>query len=695
MFAVLKMEINDEHIKEAESLIIGGQEFDKKERVPFIKNLESLDLLAVPGSGKTTALMAKLYCLSKHLPFKDGSGILVLSHTNAAVNEIKKQLKPICPKLFNYPNYVGTIQSFVSTFFVNPYYSQFFDCGGLRVDESVYFKEIDHALSKEYSSEVGYFKNSNKGIFFDARFWFDDNLETIITTGISKIPLSIPVPQKWIREHNAETKKEKVLNFITQTKIKLIKQGILHYDDCYYIAMKYIIKKPEVITLFQSRFRYVLIDEMQDLEKFQIDFIDKIFFSITSPTIIQRIGDINQSIFNSGKKVKIQADWQPRNQMYLNDSNRLTPEISGIVNCFTLDRQQDEHGNSRFIVNGIRNIANSIKPHLIIFNEDTKGRLESKFADLIIGFSLHTIPEAQKYGFKIIGWNAKWEDGEEHNNKLRLENIFPKYRKDIESSKESFDSLSKHLQCFDKTKKTLEPARKAILNALIAILRYENKTYPTIVRGKEVNRFYTKNELIKAVQNRIITDDYENFKLNLYTWSFALMTIADCKDVYTSIKYFIQNEFKNWFELAISQETTNFLGEQFIKITADVTNDLGYPQMDIKIAIGTVHSAKGQTHCATMYVETSYHDYETKKLTIVAKKATSTKPEIILPNPLLGQEHSYRVGKDIRAKESLKMMYVGFSRPTHLLCFAVLKDNIGDNLDGYKNAGWEIVDITN
>lgn len=113
------MIINDEHIKEAENLLIGGQEFDKKERVPFIKILESVDLLAVPGSGKTTALLAKLYCLSKNLPFNNGSGILVLAHTNAAVDEIEKQLKPICSKLFNYPNYVGTIQSFVNRFLSN------------------------------------------------------------------------------------------------------------------------------------------------------------------------------------------------------------------------------------------------------------------------------------------------------------------------------------------------------------------------------------------------------------------------------------------------------------------------------------------------------------------------------------------------------------------------------------------------
>ena len=62
--SAMKVEINDIHINEAEHIFIKGNEFDKKERIPFIKNLETCDLLAVPGSGKTTALMAKLYCLA-------------------------------------------------------------------------------------------------------------------------------------------------------------------------------------------------------------------------------------------------------------------------------------------------------------------------------------------------------------------------------------------------------------------------------------------------------------------------------------------------------------------------------------------------------------------------------------------------------------------------------------------------------
>ena len=37
-------------------------------------------------------------------------------------------------------------------------------------------------------------------------------------------------------------------------------------------------------------------------------------------------------------------------------------------------------------------------------------------------------------------------------------------------------------------------------------------------------------------------------------------------------------------------------------------------------------------------------------------------------------------------------MYVGFSRPTHLLCFVVFKENVKEDLDKFKKTGWKVID---
>lgn len=695
------MIIKDDHIREAEKLLINGSRFDGEERIPFIKNLNTCDLLAVPGSGKTTALLAKLFCISKHLPFSDGSGILVLSHTNAAVDEIEKNLKNICPILFGYPNFIGTIQSFVNKFLAN--HACLIKYGSYIAinDNDVFEKEADkffNSLPWKNTEPKG-LKNKLYGRVNYGKDGISDTEKTDnIIKFLKNFELNI-IDRKVIYNESSfytySGNSQAYYLELESWRESLFKKGILNYKDSFSIGEWFLENYPEIKSLLKKRFKFIFIDEMQDLEKFQIDIIDKIFYEECSPSIMQRIGDINQSIYSSGKRVKVEADWVPRNQLYLKGSNRLTSEIANIVNFFTLDRQVDEEGNPRFIVNGLRQLENPIKPHIVLFDNASMIKLEGKFKELIMSFSLQETKEAKKYGYKIIGWNAKWDDDEDHSNKLRLENILESYKKEAKGNREIYDSLSKYLQLFDHEKKTLEAARKAVLNALIHVLRIEGKTYLVKIRGNEVSRYYSKDELIKFIKNPENNCDYELFKKLIYVCANKLTITKEYDFVFKLLKKFITGEFKSWCNLAIIPETQSFMGNEFEEIVIASYTSTPEPSSDreIKIDIGTVHSAKGQTHCATMYVETSYFDYETKKLKVVSKKATSTSPEEYLPNPLLGQEHSYRPQKDSRAKEALKMMYVGFSRPTHLLCFACLKEDITD-INCYEDAGWEVIDLT-
>lgn len=674
------MTVKNEHIEDAERILLNNCQFEETERVPFIKNMESCDLLAVPGSGKTTVLLAKLYCLSKTLD--SNTGILVLSHTNAAIDEIENKLKPYCPNLFEYPNFIGTVQSFVNKFLVFPYLSQVQHNINYVVDEEIYMKEMEFELNRVWSGPIAYLKNKDTSIFYKSRFWFDENGEVIISKGLSQIPIEFPYVRKWDKERTSEIKHKEIRNFITTAKTSLIKKGILHYDDCYFLANRYIFKYPHLKTLLRNRFNYVFVDEMQDLEGFQIELLDRIFFEEESSVVFQRIGDINQAIYSSGKKVKVLADWKPRNELYLTGSNRLTKEVADLVNYFTLDPQNDDEGNAKFLLKGLRNLEDPIKPHLILFNETNKEKLKDTFKDIIKKYALEDTIEGEKYGFKIIGWSANWREGENPRGNLRLENIFNEYKKEQKSSKETFNSLSRYLQFFNHDKITLEPARKTILNALIHILRIEKRTHVAKIRGHDAERYFTKSEMIKFIQNMESNKNYELFKDILYKCSIKLMIDKDYDEVYNLLKDFILTEFKEWFDLGINEETASFIGENFVPfIQSEPIRISESDDYDIEIEINTVHSAKGQTHCATMYVETYYHEYETKK----------TKIENCLKKEL----HNFQIGDETnkRGKEALKMMYVGFSRPTHLLCYAMLKENLTGEIKEFEDAGWEIVEI--
>lgn len=73
------IEITDDDIKWVEMAMGGKIHFDES-RINVIKNMDSVDIQAFPGSGKTTILVAKLAILAKKWPYSN-TGICVLSHT--------------------------------------------------------------------------------------------------------------------------------------------------------------------------------------------------------------------------------------------------------------------------------------------------------------------------------------------------------------------------------------------------------------------------------------------------------------------------------------------------------------------------------------------------------------------------------------------------------------------------------------
>lgn len=685
------MKIDPIHITEAEQIFINGNTFDEAERIKFINYNETCDLLAVPGSGKTTVLLAKLYAMSKQLPFNNGSGILVLSHTNAAVDEIESKLKTNCPKLFEYPNFVGTVQGFVNKFLASPANCLKYGSYITKNDNDIYLNEVKRFYySLQWSQNNSAVKNLKNVLYGKA----NTNKGNISTNEKNDNTISLIYHLKFDFENRKlmyGDKNTTLYKFggsanhhyleLESWKENLLMNGMLNYSDSFYLAKWAMNNYPKIKEQIQNRFKYVFIDEMQDLEETQIELIDSIFAKGEGKTVIQRIGDINQAIYNSGKKVKIECDWKTRNEYYLTGSNRLTKQVSELVNSFTLDSK-----NGKFIVDGKKVLPNGdIPPHLILFTDATKNKLKDKFEQLVYDYKLVDTDEA-KYGYKIIGWTGEREN--EADGKLCLHSIFG-FTKELKTFKEDYNTLSKYLQLFDSEKKTLEAVRKSILNAFINILRLEGKKLEKTVRGKKFDRYYTKSDLIEFIKAYNQEGDYlnacEGFKGKLFIWCFELVTQKNHQTIYAEIVVFINAELKTWFDLSLSSaEIIEFVGTRFTEVRSGLTKVETVIASDDKpnIEIETVHSVKGQTHCATMYVETSYFTYETKK------------PKII--DALTKQSHGFVIGQkkgktevDARGKEALKMMYVGFSRPTHLLCFAALNDNIGDTTT-FESAGWKI-----
>ena len=169
----MEWRIYDQDIQAVEELLLPhGAHFPEDAR-EVIRCWHSTDVAACPGSGKTTVLLAKLKLLADQMPLENGAGICVLSHTNVAVDEIKKRLLGSADKLLGYPNYIGTIQSFIDRFVTVPYLRASTGRSVHTVDDTTYVQHMLHKMkhSEEYGDLDRTTKNSlRNGNQFTNRF---------------------------------------------------------------------------------------------------------------------------------------------------------------------------------------------------------------------------------------------------------------------------------------------------------------------------------------------------------------------------------------------------------------------------------------------------------------------------------------------------------------------------------------------
>lgn len=654
-----EINITDADIEYAEKIILPeGNTFDEERRL-FIRNLSTLDLQAVPGSGKTTALLAKLLILERYMPLKSGRGVLVISHTNAAVDEIKERIGKHCPKLFTYPNFVGTIQSFVDTFLAIPFYTNQFKQKPFRIDNEIYDEQVERFYLKTRNIGLkNYLDRQIDGLAF---------LKSIRITTEDKLISYLNGTPETFKLKDPETATYKSL---LQFKQYLLRKGYLHFDDAYSLANFQLRSISNYPSILQKRFLYVFVDEMQDMDIHQHNLIENVFHPDESTqTIIQRIGDKNQAIYNGGS-VHLENIWSVRDAvMYITGSHRLSPRIARLVQNLALTpnpvvgRNLNPDGT-----------AIDIKPKIFVYKDDTIELVIPAFAEKIRELQISGLISINPtHKFMAVAWRKEHDD----EDKIALSDYWPHFAKSNSGKQIDFKVLEDYVLYFDKEKKTLESLRKNVLNALLKILRLENIL-------DEHDRVYTKRKLINLFKS-LENNEYEKLKLNLYEWSIGCIR-GKSSETITSIREYIPS-FLSLFHKEVNFSTDFINGQSEINIDddEDETQVNTFDSDGINIEIGTVHSAKGQTHSATLYLETFYNrgygNYESERL------RNQLKGENIVDtlNSNVG-------GKD-KIRQTSKMAYVGFSRPTHLLCIAIHKDRFDSFLSDISIADWDVVEI--
>ena len=617
------MRITDEDINKIEGEL--GLSFDDVRR-NILKSNKSIDVQACPGSGKTTLLGAKLLLLAKKWDSLD-TGVCVLSHTNVAKEEIMKVLlqHPAGYKFTSYPHFIGTIQEFVNKFLALPFLRSI----GIKakfIDRDKSVEEIKYHLSRE----TKYYLDKHKPHF---------NFDEIKITSCDGKSIDLSVPGFKVGSTAPSCKN------IEESKGMSIVSGVISYEDMFSFANFAIDKFPNVKSFLIKRFPMVFIDEMQDTQKHQDELIQRLF----NESIIQRYGDANQAIFlGSGTETPNESynskdiddfDYEINNTNRFNNSCTLVDffkvrKKEGVaLSCTDYRREKEDIFKSKYAKEG------DFKHHLILYNSPS-----SKVLEVFGCIVRNEFPSANELVVKAIGNVGR--NKLEEANALTIPHYYNYFDKDKTAKKFSPDKFIDILKlCVTKRDNYYNLFIDACREGLRRNGEYHSKT-DLEDKLKNENKLEVFNKLIFTMMN----GDYPD----LTTWNeykTELLEILKTQD----IAFWGYDSFKEAQSGDVSSPCNTYICENCVHIE-----------------LSTIHGVKGETHDATLVLETKYLDYDLS---------------YFINNP---KEVSKKMGLNELKKE---LLYVATSRPRHLLCLAIGKDRLSEEKIRELSQNWKIVEV--
>lgn len=636
----MELEISNQDIESTEKLLLPeGAHFSEDAR-NVIYCWHSTDVSACPGSGKTTVLLAKLKLLADRMPFVNGAGICVLSHTNIAVDEIRKRLSGYADKILSYPNFIGTIQSFVDKFVTMPYLRNIAGRNVQAVDNLTYAQHMLNRMQNnpKYKALDYVTKNSfNTGGQFTERLEHTQALhirdDGALCVGKQKRALA-----------GADKPSAKQYNTLISDLLKY--EGMIRYQDAYSYAKSAIEDLPEAYTaLFSSRFLYVFIDEYQDCDIVQRQAIDSIFNS--TKCVVIKIGDADQAIYNSANNEV--PDWVPQDGFLpIMTSCRYSQEIAGVICRLKIDKKN--------IITSLGKTG--VKPVLLVFDIERADRVIVEFINVLEKHELFD----NKGIYKAIGAVKK-----EDSSGLKIGSYWSEFDGSVKKQSEY-----NYWGLLDKIIKELLEGKLYKVERLVRKLLCRVFHYAKIkndVSGKE----FSTNTIKK-----FLADNY----IDMYRqWIYELSGLQNIER--EAIDYIMRQKINELLKSMNSQMDDIFdcLPEYFLDKDAVVNRTEKYEKNIFidsirgrRIEFDTIHGVKGETHDATLYLETDRNG--------------ASDLNRILPYFGIGKP-----GSSSLFDYSRKLAYVGMSRPKKLLCVAMQAKTYEKSKEVFVD-DWEIIDLS-
>jgi len=609
-------------------------------RLKVILSSDPLDIEACPGSGKTTLLVAKLAILARNWTERR-RGICVLSHTNVARREIEERLggTPEGKRLLAYPHFVGTIHGFVNEFLAIPW---------LR-SKPLPIRMIDDDICLRRR----WFKLPTNTRFGLQKRNYDHQVLRIADADYSLCEIS------WgNRSLSSGTETYQAIQTACRQSCE---EGFFCHGEMFIWAAELLDRVPQMQGALRQRFPLLFLDEVQDTSEEQSALLYRIFMERSGPVpvIRQRFGDSNQAIFQySGQKDGAQTDPFPEGhlRMPIPNSYRFSQQIADLANPLGLV----PHG---LIGLGPRTdvISTDVKgKHAVfLFDELTIENVLPCYASYLIElFSAHDL---QKGTFTAVGAVHR----SDKNDKIPryVPHYWPDYDPDLASIEPRPRTFLQCLAVGRRLTRASGESHHVVDKIADGILRLASLLNPLADLSSRKRRHRYIRELLS--DNPPLDEVYLSIVSRLMAGDIAEAT-ADWTQTWVPRIMEVALEIAGAAQ--VSDAATTFMalqtsansGQQQVRSTQR-DNVFRFPPRDPKvhIRVGSIHSVKGETHTATLVLETFY-----KKHNLATLK------------PWLTGDKSGQADEGPDNISRLKQHYVGMTRPGHLLCLAMRENSL-------------------
>ena len=616
-------------------------------RLAILYNNTTLDVEACPGSGKTTLLVAKLAILSRHWKPSD-QGICVISHTNAARREIEKKLGGTSEgqRLLSYPHYVGTIHGFINEYLALPW---------LR-SKGTMIKAIDDDLCLEWRWKM---------IPHNNRYAIESRRKG---PNVARYEDPEHTPKEFGFGKNTATYQK-----VREACAASTRAGFFCHEEMFVWASELLETHPKSIISLRSRFPVLFIDEVQDNSEIQSRLLHRLFVDGNAPVIRQRFGDQNQAIYDYLEEEGAATDAFPDANIVstIPNSHRFGQSIADLANPLAIASPGlVGQGGS-----GPKGEVELAGQHVVLLFEDAD---IDQVLPTYVGLLREILSHEELLAGDCTALAAVHTTDAADHIPRSVRHYWTEYDPDIARSDPQPKSMVQYIRAAQKTSEATGEAYEAVelfakgilklsllmnTNADFKIRRFKHR-YLIELLGRDEQCIYQYRNLV----TKIVIDRYEltqtEWKNEISGFLFEMgKKISGATSSTQRAKIFL-----DWLEAGDVAKGTHK--------AINVVYDYGQ-EPPITVRLGSIHSVKGETHTATMVLE-SYsrtHHLNALKGWILGKKTGGS-------------------GQKAAMLRRLKLHYVAMTRPKRFLCLAMRADSWkSDEIAALKSRGWRVARV--